>query len=292
MSITHLFLILLLVVVWGCNFVMIKIGLDGMPPIFLACARFFCTSIPAVFFLKLPEAPFSRVALYGFVIFALQSALFFIGMDLGIPAGLVSILMQVHVLFSLLFATFLFREKIYGLQIVGAFISFLGITYAGMHIGNSSSLLGFFAVIAGGLCWGIGNALSKTIGNVNMLSLVAWGSMAAWPPLLLLSLFLEGPEQILYSLQHLSYKSVGAILYLSYCSTLFGYGLWSWLIFRQPLSTVAPFSLLTPVIAMASAVIILQEPLQTWKIITAILVPGGLSINFLAPRLLKKRLSD
>lgn len=281
MNILYLPLVLLLVSVWGFNFVIIKFGLEGIPPILLACIRFFFTSIPAIFFIKRPNAPFFRVMLYGLVLFAGQFSFFFMGLDLGVPAGLAAILMQIHVFVSLLLATFAFGEPIKPLQIIGATISFSGITYAACNVAGSFSLLGFFCVIAGGMCWGLGSAISKTLGKVNMVSLVVWGSMMAWPPLLLLSLILEGPREIISSLTHINLHSTGVIFYLTYVATLFGYSLWSFLISRQPLSSVVPFTLLVPIIAMISCSLILGEPLQTWKILSSLLVLGGLSLTFL-----------
>jgi O-acetylserine/cysteine efflux transporter len=288
----HLILIFLLILVWGFNFVIIQIGVQEMPPIFLAFARFFLTSLPAIFFFKKPKAPFLRVALYGLVIFALQFSFFFIGMHLGVPAGLASILMQVQVFFSLLFAALIFHEKIKPWQIIGALVSFSGIAYAGFHIEGSLSLPGFFLVIAAAAFWGTGSAISKTLGKVDVVSLVVWGSMVAWPFLLLLSFLIEGPHQILESLTHLSWASLGCVLYLTYLSTFFGYVLWSWLIHHMPLSTVAPFTLLIPIVAMLSSALVLKEPIQTWKILASTLVIGGLCVNFLGPYLLRKKPSN
>jgi O-acetylserine/cysteine efflux transporter len=289
MSCIQLLLVCLLVLVWGVNFVVIKLGLDGFPPLFLAFARFFLTSIPAVFFFKRPKASFSKVALYGLVIFALQFGLFFIGMQLGMPPGLAALVMQIHIFFSVILAVIFFREKINFWQILGAVVSFSGIAYAGWHIGAHASLVGFILVIAAAAFWGCGSAISKSIGKVNMVGLVVWGSLVAWPVLLAFSLFLEGPVLILQSLENISWVTAGSVCYLTYLSTLFGYGLWSWLLHRLPLSTVAPFTLLVPVIAMGSSAWILGEPLQTWKICSSVLIIGGLVLNFLSSRYKKKK---
>lgn len=285
----HLLLVFLLVLVWGVNFVVIKIGLDGFPPLFLAFARFFLTSFPAIFFFKRPKAPFLRIALYGAVIFALQFALFFIGMQLGVPPGLAALVMQMHIFFSLILAAIFFHEKIRPWQIAGGLISFIGIGYAAMHVGGNISLSGFVLVIVASAFWGTGSAISKSIGKVNMVSLVVWGSLVAWPILLLFSLLLEGPARILQSFENITWMPVLAVLYLTYLSTLFGYGLWSWLLHHLPLSTVAPFTLLVPVIAMLASALILGEPLQPWKIGASVLIIGGLILNFLGNRLLKKK---
>ena len=86
----HLLLTLFLVLIWGFNFVVMKVGMNEIPPIFLAFSRFFLTSVPAVFFIKRPNAPFKMIVLYGFVMFALPFALLFTGMSFGIAAGLAS----------------------------------------------------------------------------------------------------------------------------------------------------------------------------------------------------------
>jgi O-acetylserine/cysteine efflux transporter len=284
MGIKHLSLIFMLILVWGFNFVVIKWGLEGMPPVLLAAARFFFTAIPAIFFFKRPSIPFRRIALYGLVIFSLQFALFFIGMNLGVPPGLASILMQMHVFFSLLLAVLIFHEKVRIWQIVGALVSFSGIAVAALNVEKNTSLAGFFLVIGAAAFWGTGSAISKTLGKVNMISLVVWGSMVAWPPLLLLSLLIEGPASALDAFKHLSWTSAGAVFYLSYLSTLFAYGLWSWLIHHLPLSTVAPFTLLVPVVALISSALVLGEPIQGWKIAASLLIIGGICIHLFASR--------
>jgi len=289
MTLPRLCLIFLLVLVWGFNFVIIQWGLNGMPPVFLAFSRFFLTSLPAVFFLKKPKIPFRRVVLYGLVIFAAQFSFFFTGMHWGVSPGLASILIQAHVFFSLFLAALIFHEKIQPWQMIGALIAFSGIAYAGFHVNANFSLPGFFFLLTAAALWGTGSVISKTLGKVNMISLVVWGSLVAWPPLLLLSLFLEGPSAIMHSLENLSWTSVTAVLYLTYLSTFFGYGLWSWLIHHMPISSVVPFTLLTPVIAILSSALVLKEPIQGWKITTSLLVIGGLCVNFLWPRLLKKK---
>ncbi len=288
MNPTHLALAALLILVWGFNFVIIRLGLDGLPPIFLAFARFFLTCIPAVFFIKRPRVPLLKVFYYGLTIFALQFAFFFLGMDRGVPPGLAAILMQTHVFFSFLLAILFFKERIGTPHIAGAIVSFSGIGLAAFHLGGEMTASGFILVILAAASWGAGSAISKTLKGVNMASLVVWGSAAACPVLGLLSLFIEGPSRISESLTHISWITAGAVCYLTYLSTFFGYGLWSWLLDRHPLSTVAPFTLLTPIVAMLSSWAVLGEPLEGWKMIAAILVIGGLCIHLFLPRKVPK----
>ncbi|MBP9841359.1 MAG: EamA family transporter [Simkaniaceae bacterium] len=289
MPLTHLFLTLLVVLIWGFNFVVIKVGLQEIPPLFLCFSRFFLTSIPAIFFIKFPATSLKKVILYGLFMFALPFGSLFMGMFVGVTPGLASLLFQAQVFFSALLAIAFFGEKLTKWQAVGALISFSGIALVGVKIGGSASLLGFFLLIAGAAFWGVGNAVSKKIGKVNMVSLIVWGSFMAWPPLLLLSLVFEGPEKLILSVQHLSLLSMGAVLYITYLSTLLAFALWSLLLHRHRLPTITPFTLLVPIVGMTSSIVVLGEPLQIWKITAGVLVIAGLYINVMGPRLFKKK---
>ncbi len=285
----HLILALLVVAVWGFNFVVIKVGLEGVPPLFLAFTRFFLTSIPAVLFVKKPEVPFHMIIWFGLIMFALQFAFLFLGMYAGITPSLASLLMQLQVFFSILLAVVVFKERLHIWQIVGGFVAAGGIALVASHFGEGVTLSGFLLVIASAASWGIGNVLSKKIGKVNMLALIVWGSLIAWPPLLLLSLAVEGVPAILDCLTHLTWLSTGTVLYIAYLSTLFAFAIWSWLIHHHPLTTIAPFTLLVPVFGMIGSTLVLGEPLQSWKILAAVLVISGLCINLLGPRLFPRK---
>jgi O-acetylserine/cysteine efflux transporter len=107
--------------------------------------------------------------------------------------------------------------------------------------------------------------------------------MAAVPsppaPPLLLSYFIEGPQQIAGALAGIGLSSVLAILYLSFGATMTGYSLWGHLLSKYPASQVAPFSLLVPILGIASAALLLGERLTFAEIGGAALVMLGLGVN-------------
>lgn len=285
MSLLHILLLILVVAVWGINFVFIKVGLREMPPIFLCFTRFFLMSIPAVLFFKRPAIPFKWVVLYSLVMFVLQFGLMFSGMKAGISAGLGSILLQTQAFFSILFAALLLKEKLSPWQIFGAIISFSGIALAGWNVKTSTTFLGFLLVLAAALTWGLGSVIVKKMGKQKSSSLLVWGSLIAWPPLLALSLMLENSHPILLNFHLLSSESYGAILFITLGSTAFGFGIWNWLLQIYPLTTIAPFTLLVPIFGMLSSALFLEERLEGWKIVSGCLVIGGLSLNLLGSRL-------
>jgi O-acetylserine/cysteine efflux transporter len=114
---------------------------------------------------------------------------------------------------------------------------------------------------------------------------MVWTSVFAVPPLFALSFIVEGPAAIWQGLQQADAATWGAVLWQSLGNTLFGYGVWGWLLSRHPAATIVPMALLVPVFGMSSAALLLGEPLPAWKLIAAGLVMSGLAINLLWPQL-------
>jgi O-acetylserine/cysteine efflux transporter len=281
---SHLLAALGIIFIWGFNFVVIKVGLKEIPPIFLCFLRFILSALPAIFFFKRPNLPWHKIFQYGLVIFAMQFAFLFSGMYFGVSAGLAAVVLQVHVFVTIALATVFFNERPAVFQLLGAIVAFVGIATIAFNIGDDLTVLGFLFVLLAAVSWGVGNIIAKGFNGINVLALVVWGSLVAAPPLLLLSLVLEGPDRIAASLQHMSLLSAGAIAYLVYPTTLLGFAVWTWLMSRYPAASIAPLTLLVPIVGMASSALVLGEKLQDWKLLAALLVVGGLCASVLGPR--------
>jgi O-acetylserine/cysteine efflux transporter len=284
MPISHLLLALLVVIIWGVNFIFVKLGLEELPPLLLCAVRFFLASVPAIFFIKRPAIPFNIVALYGFFMFGLQFALVFMGMQTGMTPGMASLIMQIQVFFSMFFAAIFLAEMPSSWQIIGAIIAFSGIAIVAMHFDDNISLLGFLLILAASASWGIGNLVTKKASHANMIALVVWGSAVSCLPMLLISLMIEGPDRIVTSYQQLTWVGAASVLYIVYLSTWVGYGVWNWLLGRYPVSFIVPFTLLVPIVGLLSSAILLGEPLPLWKISAGLLVMSGVCINLLGAR--------
>ncbi|MFA5959318.1 MAG: EamA family transporter [Tatlockia sp.] len=289
MPIRHLFLALLVVLIWGINFLFVKLALDEIAPLLLCALRFLLASVPAVFFIKPPNLPFRIIALYGLVMFGLQFIFVFVGMHLGMTAGMASLIMQTQVFFSMLFAAILLEERTTRWQLLGAFVAFLGIGLIALHFDRSISLVGFLCLLGAAATWGAGNLITKKNKSDSMIALVIWGSFFAFIPMMGLSFYFDGYQTIIDSLVHLSWQSLIAIVYIVYLSTWVGYGIWNWLLSRHPVGTVVPFTLLVPIVGVLSSVVWLGEPFQSWKVLACFLVLCGLLINLLGPLLRQGR---
>src|SRR5689334_12638377 len=119
LSFKHLLLALLTIVIWGVNFVAIRIGLKEFPPLMLSAVRFLLAAIPWVFFLPRPKAPLKFIAGYGFFTFAVQFGFLFGGIYMGLSPGLSSLVLQVQVFFSIGLAALFFKERPHPRKLIG-----------------------------------------------------------------------------------------------------------------------------------------------------------------------------
>jgi len=279
MSPRDLLLALVVVVAWGVNFVVIKVGLHGVPPMLLGALRFTLAAVPAVFFVKRPQMPWRWLFAYGATISFGQFAFLFSAMYVGMPAGLASLVLQAQAFFTLIFAALFLHERFRVPNVVGLLIAAGGLAIIGMQGGHAMTLAGFILTLCAACSWALGNIVTKKVGKVDLVGLVVWGSLIPPLPFLALSYAFEGPQRIVAALSGISAISIFAIVYLAFIATLIGYGLWSRLLSRYPASQVAPFSLLVPIVGLASASLFLDEHLSTVQVVGALLVMAGLAVN-------------
>lgn len=265
--------------VWGTNFVVIKQALNHLPPFLFAALRFCFAAIPAVFFLKRPPVPLQRLAAYGLLIGAGQFALLYLAIQGYISPGLASLVMQLQVFFTIGMAMVISGERIHGYQVAAVLLAASGIVLIAAHGGGDATPFGLLLILGAATGWAAGNIVARADKGVNMVAYVAWSSLFAAPPLILLSLVADGPQAIGAALSAAGPGTWGAVLWQSFGNSLFGYAAWGWLLARHPAATIAPMALLVPVFGMGASAIVLGEGLPLWKLGAAALVLGGLALN-------------
>lgn len=280
---------LIVAVLWGLNFTAIKLGLANMPPLLLAAIRFIIVSIPAIFFLPKPPVGWRQLIALGLIMNAGQFAFLFMGIKLGMPAGLSSLVHQSQTFFTLVFAALILGERWEWNHIVGLIIAAGGMVLVGLQQGGSMTAVGFWLTLCASASFGVSNVImrraTKATAPFSMVSLVVWAGAVAILPLGILSLYFEGLAAWKAAWDSLNWLTLATIIYLAYFATLGGYGLWGRLLSRYPAGAVAPFALLVPVIGMSSAVLFLNETFSMWQIIGAFLVMLGLAVNIFGGRL-------
>src|SRR3979409_1653468 len=159
-------------VIWGFAFVTYKFGLESFSAPQLTALRFMVACLP-VLFVPRPKLPWSAIVLIGLTLFAGQFLLLFFAFALDMPAGLASVAQQTQAFFTVLAAAVVLHE-IPQLPHCGG----LGRALAGPGA--------------------VGNILVKRTAGVPVFPLMAWCSLVAPLPVLLLS-WLVDPQPSLIS---------------------------------------------------------------------------------------------
>lgn len=275
-------LALLVILVWGLNFAVIKVGVADIPPMLLGALRYLLAAFPALLFVRPPKVPLRLYLLYGMTMAVAQFALLFTAIHIGMPSGLASLVLQAQSFFTLLLAAWWLRESWHGNQVAGLALAAGGLVLIGSAHGASMPLAGFALTVAAAAMWGCGNIVTRAVGRhgpMNQFAFIVWSSLVAPIPFVLLSLWMDGPGAVLAAAQHLSLKSMAAVAYIAWVSTLLGFGLWTYLMSRYPVNRVAPFTLLVPVVGLTTGWLVFGEALQPVHFAGAGLLMAGLAVN-------------
>ncbi|WP_042400455.1 EamA family transporter [Streptacidiphilus carbonis] len=281
----HLALAVAVAAVWGVNFVVIDIGLAHFPPLLFSALRFTVAAVPAVFFVGPPRVAWRWVLAVGVVLGVVKFGLLFIGMHVGMQAGLSSLVLQSQAVFTAGFAAVLLGERPGGRRLVGLGVGVAGIVLAAVDQGSSGSgsMRAFVLVLAAAVAWGLSNVLTRKAAPPDLFRWMVWVSVVPPLPLLGLSLLFEGRAADLAALRSLSLGGVGALLYVAWGATLFGFGAWGYLMRHHEVTVVAPFSLLVPVFGMSSSWLLLGEPITPVAGGAALLVIAGIGLASFTP---------
>lgn len=285
MPLSHLLLALLVVAVWGTNFVVIKWGLSDLPPFLFASLRFGLSTFPLVLVLRRPRVPWRTLAAFGVLLGVGQFGLMFYAMQRDITPGLASLVIQMQVFFTIGLAMFFAREWPRPVTGIALVIALVGMSIIVAHLDTRSvTVKGLVLVLLAAVGWAGANLVVKSVGRIDTLAFIVWSGLFSVPPLFAMSLFFEGPTRIVASLAHAGPGAYASVVWQALGNTLFGYGAWNFLLARHPAATVAPAALLVPVFGMTASSLLLGEPMPPWKLGATSLVLIGLGLNTLGTR--------
>ncbi|MGW1743067.1 EamA family transporter [Nocardia sp. NPDC001965] len=276
-------LALTVILLWGVNFLAIRVGLDHIPPFFFGALRFAVIAIPVLLFIPRPAVRMRWILLYGTGFGMLQFAFLFSAMRVGMPTGLASLVLQSSAPFTVLLGALLLRERLRPVQIAGLAVAVAGMAVIGWDQFAHAALLPVLLTLAGGLSWAVGNigARRATVESpdTNPLHLTLWITAVPVLPLFALSALWEGPTTGVRALAGTfsadGWPALAGLAYIVVLGTVVGSGLWTYLMSRYPAGSVAPLSLLVPVVGFTAAWIFLDESPAPASLVGGAIVIAG-----------------
>ncbi len=272
------------ILTWGLNFVVMKLGLKGLSPMLLGALRFVVAALP-VFFIARPGLPARYIVGYGLAQGLGQFGLLFMGLRLGMPAGMASLVIQTQAFFTLLIGMAVLGERSRASQWLGLLVALGGLILIASAHGRGPgemSLIGFVLTVGAAFMWASANVLGRLAARVHdyePFSFIVWTSLVPILPFFALATLLDGGDAVLAQLRGLDLTALLAVAYLGLLSTLLAYSLWTRLLKKHAAARVAPWSLLVPVVGIAAAALAFGETLVPLQWAGAACVLLGLVIN-------------
>lgn len=277
MSPRHSLLALLVVLIWGINFVIIDAGLVDVPPLLFLALRFAAVCIPAMFLIKPPAIGWRNILLIGSFLSLGQFALLYLALSLGMPAGLASLIAQSQVIFSIVIAALFLHERPSRRQVIGVAIGMLGLLLVIVGHSTAAPWLPLIVALGSALSWAIGNVLARRSKAASGLGLVVWSGAIVPLPALALALIVDSPPVVWDALTHLSLAAILSTVYTAVAASLIGYGIWNTLLAKYPTSAVVPYTLLVPVVGIVAAWLVQGEVPGVTELVGGAVMLAGLA---------------
>ncbi|QYO66986.1 DMT family transporter [Leptolyngbya sp. 7M] len=285
------FVWLLLCVIWGTTWIFIKIGLDDLPPITFASARFVLAVailLPIIYFQRLPWpnsiTEWRLIALTGILQFSVNYSTVFWA-EQYITSGLAAVLQAMITVFGLGLAwIFLPNERITKQKIAAVLIGIAGVAvifYDQLRVESILAFAGSVAIVAGSFAAAQASILVKAKGGgIHPASLLT-GQMLCGLPILLTYVFIAEGGPLVHNW---SARAVFSVLYLTIAGTIAAFWLYYWLLARIESTKAMMISLVTPLIAVLVGNIFLGETMPPHTIFGGVLILTAIALIVLRKR--------
>ncbi|MGE5313119.1 MAG: DMT family transporter [Acidobacteriota bacterium] len=274
----------LICLIWGSTWLAIKIGLETMPPLFAAGARFSLASAVLYAYVRLSGIPipfdramrkyYASVALYSF---SVPFALVYWG-EQHISSGLTSILFGIYP-FSVALFSFLFLpdEKLNLSKIAGIVLGFAGVfvIFANdIRMNDTSAVWGMAAVVASAVMQAFSVIVIKKEGHAvsPFVTLLV--------PTAISAVFLLASSVMVEDLSALAFTpaAIGTIIYLALIGSIVTFVSYFWLLKHMEAVILALSAFVTPIIAVTLGVVLNNEALSSQTALGALFVLAGIVI--------------
>ncbi len=284
-------LLLLIALIWGANWAVVKMAIGELEPLFMAGLRSLVASVCLYVWMRVKGItifPSRTVLLHGIAVgllFGSEFALIYIGLSYTL-ASRMYVLIYTAPFFVALGAHFLLLgDRLNPWKGAGLILAFAGVVALftkDLTSVSVSTLPGDLMGLAGGVIWAATtlylkrNLAHQTVPLQTLFYQVFFSAL----PLLIMSVLLEDP-----SLSNLSLFGGFSLFYQCIVVAFLSYLLWFELIHRYPVSLLHAFSFFTPVFGVfLSGALILGEVISSTLIVALTLVCVGMFLVNHRPR--------
>jgi drug/metabolite transporter (DMT)-like permease len=250
---------LILCLIWGTTWIFIKVGLEDLPPIGFAAARFILSVIILAVIIKVQKLPLPKTSsewklifFTGILQFSINYSTVFWS-EQHISSGLAAVLQSMILIFGLILAwIFLPHERITKIKVFAVLLGIVGvgvIFIEQLQVNNLSAFLGCVAIVVGSYAAAQASILIKAKGSsLHPASLVFGQMICGLPAIIVYSLLKEGNPLNF----HWTWRAIICVVYLSIFGTIAAFWLYYWLLSKIESTKAMMISLVTPLLSAQS----------------------------------------
>lgn len=276
MSSSHILLLVLANTVWGFNIVAAKFGVGHFPPIFFSALRFTIVFAVALPFLRPTPGQVKLVIAAALFTGVLHYSLMFTAMSIAAEVSPLAVAVQLFVPFSTIIAVIFLGERVGYWRVGGLSLAFGGIVVIGFEPSIFADIDALALTALAALAMAISTVFIKSMRGIGVFNLQAWIALLGAPGLYLVSYFFESGQ--IEAFKTAGLMEWGSVAFSAIGASLVGHGIIFYLLRLHPVSVVTPFTLLTPVLGIAFAVVLLGDHLTVRLVAGAILTMSGVVV--------------
>lgn len=278
--------LLVIYVVWGSTYLAIRVVVETMPPLLSAGVRFLIAAVILSAYVALRRGPaalrLSRREWVGagFVGLALLlggNGLVMLG-ERDVPSALAALIVAVIPLYVVLLR-FLFKERVGAMTVIGVLIGFVGVAVLIVPRGIDGTVAvgGMVLLLLAPASWSVGTYFSKRV-ELPSDSLVSTVAQMLLGGLGLTIVGLLLGEWGLVQPELFSFDSLAALVYLIVFGSVLAYTAYTWLLQHAPVSRVATYAFVNPVVAIALGALLLNEEVNATMLVGAAMIVVAVAV--------------
>ncbi|HVD20238.1 MAG TPA: EamA family transporter [Propionibacteriaceae bacterium] len=186
-----------------------------------------------------------------------------------LPGGVAAVINSLSPLLVVVISLPLLGTRIRAIQVIAGIVGVAGVALLVLRSDARLDVAGLIAMGGAAIMFSAATVLTKRWGRpdgMTSVGVTGWTFLLAGLTLLPATLIIEGLPD------HLTARNVGGLIYLVLISGILAYALWFWGLERLSASAVTFLTLLNPVTAALLGWIVLDQRLNHWQLIGAVLI--------------------
>ena len=255
--------------IWGSTYLAIRIAVESIPPFLAGGLRFVAAGLVlsvalmargGAARLRITRGQLAGAALIGVALLVNGNGFVMVG-EQQVPSGLAALVIAAVPLWVVVLRAAT-GERVARLTLAGVAVGFAGVGLLVLRdgLGHAASLPGTLVLLVASGSWASGSFVSRRVAlPADPLVSTAVQMLVAGVVLLAGSVVMGEASSL--DVSRMSAESVIAVAYLVVFGSLVGFTAYTWLLQNAPISKVATYAYVNPVIALALGWLVLAEPL-------------------------------